>query len=124
MFSPLPAENSPVLETITAKFNIIPSTSQAIKQTSKNSQEKRLTEVLPQTEIQMTPHKPKKAHLCRTRPRRTVFVNDVDEEEGECRYQTLGYPRTDSKSKSNIYQSYLLDLGDTLFLKNRLLNIF
>ncbi|GFU63210.1 hypothetical protein TNCV_1478041 [Trichonephila clavipes] len=63
MFSPLPAENSPVLETITTKFNIIPSTSQAIKQTSKTRRKKRPNgSITPQTEIQMTPHKPKKKH--------------------------------------------------------------
>ncbi|GFX35189.1 uncharacterized protein TNCV_2331291 [Trichonephila clavipes] len=63
MFTPLPAEKCPVIETSTTISKTILPPTQAAKQTSKNRRENVLTEVLPpkKIEIQLTTHKPQKS---------------------------------------------------------------
>ncbi|GFV30210.1 hypothetical protein TNCV_96871 [Trichonephila clavipes] len=75
MFTPLPAEIYPVLETSTTTSNTIPSTSQAAKQTLKSRRKKRPNRsITPKIEIQMTPYIPKKkAHLYRIHQMRTCL---------------------------------------------------
>ncbi|GFU57348.1 hypothetical protein TNCV_3635331 [Trichonephila clavipes] len=89
MFSPLPPETSPVLETTTTS-NTIPFTSQAPKKKKKKNPstgKSVLTKVLPHThslkpkvEIQMEPHKPRKSTPLQDTSDKDMLVYDVEEE--------------------------------------------
>ncbi|GFY00010.1 hypothetical protein TNCV_1341081 [Trichonephila clavipes] len=62
MFTPLPAETCPAVETETSISNTIPSTSQTAKQTSKSRKKRRpKRSITSKIDIQLTPHKPKKS---------------------------------------------------------------
>ncbi|GFW75347.1 putative RNA-directed DNA polymerase from transposon BS [Trichonephila clavipes] len=74
MFTPLPAETCPAVETETSITNTIPFTSQDAKQTSKSRKKKHSKRsITSKIDIQLTPHKPKKAHLYRIHQTRTCL---------------------------------------------------
>ncbi|GFW79629.1 hypothetical protein TNCV_1428891 [Trichonephila clavipes] len=80
MFIPLTA--CPILETTTTTSNSIPSTSQAVKQTSKNRRKKRpIRSITSQIDIQMTPYKPKKSAPLQDTSGEDMLVSDVEKVE-------------------------------------------
>ncbi|GFU11427.1 uncharacterized protein TNCV_4041241 [Trichonephila clavipes] len=81
MFTPLPAETCPVVETSTTVSSTIPSAPQTAKQTSRNRRKKRPNRSLtPKIEIQLPPHKPKKSTPLQDTLDEDMLIYDVEEE--------------------------------------------
>ncbi|GFU92926.1 hypothetical protein TNCV_2080721 [Trichonephila clavipes] len=92
MFTSLPAETCPVVETSTTISNTIPSTYQAAKQTSKSRRKRRPNKsITSKIDIQMTPHKPRKSTPFQDTSDEDMLIYDVQEDvESPKNYNSLG----------------------------------
>ncbi|GFV25444.1 hypothetical protein TNCV_1147141 [Trichonephila clavipes] len=81
MFTPLPAETCPAVETETFISNTIDSTSQDAKQISKSRKKRRpKRSITSKIDIQLTPHKPKKSTPLQDTLDEDMLIYDVKEE--------------------------------------------
>ncbi|GFT35033.1 putative RNA-directed DNA polymerase from transposon X-element [Trichonephila clavipes] len=81
MFTPLPAETCPAVETATSITDTIPFTSQDAKQTLKSRKKRRpKRSITSKIDTQLTPHKPKKSTPLQDTSDEDMLIYDVAEE--------------------------------------------